>query len=1043
MSGTAPGPLCPAVLHAVREAYLLDDAVERRAVVPGVAGATLSMEGMQRVVRFPSPGCDLALSAGPPVAVSPEELARLERQRSVLSSADALEADAAKARAEGRLADAFARTGEACKQRREALADSHPLVALCELQRSRDAVAAGRYPEALAAAQAARAALAVVAGPGNVDTLAARNAEAQALYYLGRIEEMHRVAAEVWEARKALHGEGARETLETQNTVAVSLRNLGRTREAIALYEDLVARRTRTDGPQAPVTLRAKGNLAAAYLVLGEAVRASVLYEDVAGVNAATLGESHATTLVSLREAVQAQWAAGRRAASLARLEARLPDFLARFGEAHPETLRVQSLLATFYEAQGRREESEQLHRRVYAGRRAALGPMHATTLETARNIAATLLLEQRPGEALAFADATLAQAPDPARVPEDRRWWELLRMRGIALVESARAGEARAVFESTLSPDFRRDRDIERATPSDLEASQWIARARFHAGERDEGIVELLAIYRLHERRLGPDHPLTLSALAGASALLAESGREAEAIEHLSRLVERTEARIAGGLVLDRAARGELSLRVASQFDEAGYRTLAILLARRDPARALSVAELSKGRSLAQVVGTRDGAQRDERLRVLALRLAKAEETLAASDPRGTEYLQAAAERARAETELRALKRPVARGTDAPNVVSMAGALAPRVAFVSYVVDHDRVAAIVATRSKITAFDLGRVPGLAGSVEAARRLAASPDPAAERIWRLPDASFRWSLLRPEEGSRRVRDAREVFKALSDRLLVPLAAALDPAREWVISPDGPLAYLPFDVLPWRGREAIQSAEITHAVSLRLHAMTPARVVSGEPTLLGIGVSRYEGAHRLPDLPQAEGEVRAIAALFPGGAQTVLLGTAAQESAIGALDASGALARFRYVHFATHGVLQPRTPDLSAIHVAAPAARGESDGRITAAEWGAYRLNADLVVLSSCDTGLGRLTAGEGVMGLPYAFLGAGARRLLLTLWAVSDETAAEFMPRFYKRLRAGKTPAEALRETKLESLRSKGPGSSPRHWAPYVLYGAS
>ncbi len=1042
LAAAKPGPRCPAALHVLRE-VVLDEPAGSKVITPGADGGKLVAIESQRFLSFVSAGCEIAFAfVDLPKALSAEEAADVRKRVDGVARADAKLSEADAARGAGAFAEALALTTAACGMRRAALGEQHPHVALCEVRQSRNAVSAGKYAEALVLAEKARATLIAAAGAGNAEALAARNAEAQALYYLDRMEDMHRIASEVWGARKQLFGPSSRESLETQNTVAVALRNLGRTREAIGLYEDLATKRAQLDGPTAPETLRAKGNLAAAYLVLGEVTRASILYVDVLASNVARLGSAHPTTLITLREAVQAQWDTGSQGAALQRLEEKLSDYVSQLGAPHPETLRVQSLLATFYEAQGRREEAEQLYRRVFDGRRAVLGPTHTLTLESARNIVAIMLLEDRPTEALEFADGVLAQLPAVEHASEDRRRRDLLQVRAVALMETGRPAVARGVFESTLSSSFRRNPEVERASPEDLEALQWAARARFLEGGHDEGISGLEAVQQVREKRLGADHPSSLSTLASLADLYVQAGREAQALDALARLVERTESRIQGGLGLDRANRGEISLRAISRFDEASYRTLAILLARKDAQRALAIAELSKGRALTQEIGQRYSTSRDVRARDLAIRLAKAEESLATSDPQSPSYLQAAAERARAEAELRDSRRGPAR-TETLNPATLASALPPRTAFISYIVDRDRVAAIVATRSRVSALDLGKLPSLAATVEVARRVAASPDAASERVWKTADGRFQWSLTAPSSGSERVKDPREVVHWLSDRLLSPVTAVLDPATTWVVSPDGALAFLPFEILRWRGREAIQSKAISYAVSLELHLRTPARVDAGAPTFLGVGISEHAGRRKLPELPGAVAEARAVAALFPAASRTLLLGEEADEGRLSEMDASGALVKFRYLHFATHGVIEPRAPQLSAIYLAPSRAGSGQDGRLTAAEWTAFHLNADLAVLSACNTGLGRLNAAEGVLGLPYAFMAAGARRLVLTLWTVPDESAADFMPKFYRRLLGGKSAAEALRETKLEFARSKGPWSAPRHWAPYVLYGAS
>ncbi|MEN8216858.1 MAG: CHAT domain-containing protein [Pseudomonadota bacterium] len=112
-----------------------------------------------------------------------------------------------------------------------------------------------------------------------------------------------------------------------------------------------------------------------------------------------------------------------------------------------------------------------------------------------------------------------------------------------------------------------------------------------------------------------------------------------------------------------------------------------------------------------------------------------------------------------------------------------------------------------------------------------------------------------------------------------------------------------------------------------------------------------------------------------------------------------------------------------------------------DGYVTASEWPAYDLKSDLMVLSACQTGLGKVMSGEGVMGLPYAFYVAGNRNTLLTLWSISDKVTAKFITTFFAKLKTGVGQIEALTATKREFLKKGGRYSHPVYWAVFVLYG--
>ena len=112
----------------------------------------------------------------------------------------------------------------------------------------------------------------------------------------------------------------------------------------------------------------------------------------------------------------------------------------------------------------------------------------------------------------------------------------------------------------------------------------------------------------------------------------------------------------------------------------------------------------------------------------------------------------------------------------------------------------------------------------------------------------------------------------------------------------------------------------------------------------------------------------------------------------------------------------------------------------TDGYITAAKWPSYELGSDLVVLSACETGLGKIVQGEGVMGLTYGFYVAGNKNTVLSLWPVVDESTAEFMRAFFNKLKAGMSQSAALSETKRDFLAGSR-FQAPVFWAPFVLYG--
>jgi CHAT domain-containing protein len=179
------------------------------------------------------------------------------------------------------------------------------------------------------------------------------------------------------------------------------------------------------------------------------------------------------------------------------------------------------------------------------------------------------------------------------------------------------------------------------------------------------------------------------------------------------------------------------------------------------------------------------------------------------------------------------------------------------------------------------------------------------------------------------------------------------------------------------------------------------------------------------------------EVAAMADLFKAKPEFVLTGAKATEAAVKAASAKGLMGKARYVHFATHGILgldQGKQPAL----VLSLVGNTEEDGFLQMDEITSLKLNADLVVLSACRTGQGRMHRGEGVTGLARAFLYAGSKGVVCSLWNVADKETADLMVDFYSRLHKGASATEALREAQLSLIRAS---KAPIYWAPFILIG--
>ena len=190
--------------------------------------------------------------------------------------------------------------------------------------------------------------------------------------------------------------------------------------------------------------------------------------------------------------------------------------------------------------------------------------------------------------------------------------------------------------------------------------------------------------------------------------------------------------------------------------------------------------------------------------------------------------------------------------------------------------------------------------------------------------------------------------------------------------------------------------------------------------------------------KIARLPFTRQEAEQLMALTPAGAGMKALDFEASR----ATATSDQLSQYRYVHFATHGLADSERPELSTILLSLYDEQGRpQDGFLRAHEVYNLNLPAEMVTLSACETGLGKLTRGEGLVSLTRGFMYAGAARVVVSLWSVSDQGTAELMAKFYRRvLVEGERPAAALRAAQVEMWKDKR-WEAPYFWAAFTLQG--
>lgn len=321
----------------------------------------------------------------------------------------------------------------------------------------------------------------------------------------------------------------------------------------------------------------------------------------------------------------------------------------------------------------------------------------------------------------------------------------------------------------------------------------------------------------------------------------------------------------------------------------------------------------------------------------------------------------------------------------------------------------------------------------------------------------IEDLRFNVLGFRGRQGASKTPGSRPVTAELHELyklLIAPIADQLPqtPDSRIVFIPQNALFLVPFAALQTaNGTYLIQQYTITISPSIQVLQLTqkpastpnlaksvddPARLnpslVVGNPTMPKVVVEAGQPPEQLSELPGAEAEAKAIAALLKVSPLT--RNQATEQTVVQQMPSN------RVIHLATHGLLDDfkglGVPGAIALAPDTPNAP-PGDGLLTANEILDLKLNADLVVLSACDTGRGRIT-GDGVIGLSRSLLSAGSANVVVSLWAVSDASTAVLMTEFYQALLQNPNKAIALRQAMLKTLQQY---PQPRDWAAFVLIG--
>ena len=289
----------------------------------------------------------------------------------------------------------------------------------------------------------------------------------------------------------------------------------------------------------------------------------------------------------------------------------------------------------------------------------------------------------------------------------------------------------------------------------------------------------------------------------------------------------------------------------------------------------------------------------------------------------------------------------------------------------------------------------------------------------------------------------------ETYKAAAESLSALLLPKNIPGSisELVILPTGRLSIIPFEVLFLRKLKKensfadfpylLKKYNVRYEFSAALILQKSKNQTSQETSIFLCAPVTFE-KDGLVELPGTESEVKEISQLFSSRnfKSTVLTRQEADEKKV----KDGTLKNFSYLHFATHGIVDETNPDLSRIYL--HTSSESEDGNLYSGEIYNMDLNANLVTLSACQTGLGKISKGEGVIGLSRALVYAGSKNVIVSFWSVADQSTESLMKIFYRQVL--NTPSQnfsrSLREAKLHLI-NEGKYSSPHYWAPFILIG--
>jgi CHAT domain-containing protein/tetratricopeptide (TPR) repeat protein len=879
-------------------------------------------------------------------------------------------------------------------------------------------------------------------------------------------------------------------TAGTQSRLAQNLQHRGEFPRARPLHERALTAARRIFGSDSAEEATALNNLAYNLMNQGRHDEAHRLYLRSLKIRRDVLGEDSAETAQSYNNLAMNYHAQGRYALARPLFERSLSVRRGVFGDNHESTALAMGNLALCLNSQGLHADAERLYRTELEVESRRLGVDHPQTALTANNLAATLRLLGKDAEARKLYERAL-KAWEKSLGDNHPRTAIGYNALAVCLEAEGKYPEALWLFHRALAA---RRRALGENNPETLISYVNLAMALSQTGEHRRARYLLEHVVAKRRKLLGDNHPDVGEALdqlavclarAGDFALAEQTAEQAQRVLEHARLSASSSGLERGSLAERFASRSLLPvLRAGNGRTVAAWNAL-----ERSLARGLLDELQSAGRLL-----TTTERHNLEQLRARLSQL-EGQLTVLAGSPGDEARALAATLRKEAD------KARAALGQSEADLTKRYGPAAGAVLGLA-----DVRAALPDDAALVAWVDRPAQP--ARSAIGAEAWACVLRKKGAPVWvRLPGSGKggEWTADDDRLGPRLRRalteneDWREPAEQLYKLRLAPLTKhlratdGLPVVRRLISLPSVRLNSVPLEVVQAARPEGAPSYVISYAPSATVFAqMRQKKKRSGTPSLLALGDPAFATVGKgdevrtrngLAPLPGTRVEVEAITKLFSSSES--LLGSDASEAKLTELAREDQLKAFHYVHLATHGFADGERPMQSAL---ALSDKGLGDpvrellrgrpawtGRLTAGQiLSGWRLDAELVTLSACETGLGRYQTGEGFVGFAQALFVAGARSLVLSQWGVSDDATALLMVRFYQNLlgkREGlKKPmakAEALEEARqwlrrlpqkeatalIESLprgklvvkpkarKEARPFAHPSYWAGFVLVG--